>query len=155
MREIPCIFEWLAEAEISQFEHSIVEKDVAGLDVPVHDVEPDQDLECPEEISQVGQCFLLSEASLGLDLLFECPSIAILINEVVVVGSFEYLYEAYDVSGVFDLGEGLYFIDGELFEFGAEFELFHFDDLDGHHLACLFVYCLVDLPEFALSDYCV
>ncbi len=67
--------------------------------------------------------------------MLESAAVAILIDEVVVVGSLEDLDKADDVGGVFDLGECLYLIDGELFELGTQLELLHLDDLDGHHLS--------------------
>jgi hypothetical protein len=47
-------------------------------------------------------------------LLFEGTAVAVLIDKVVVVGCLEDLDESDDVSGVFDLGECLNLIDGEL-----------------------------------------
>ena len=89
------------------------------------------------------------------DLLLKGTSVAILIDEVVVVGCFQDLDEPDHVGCVFDLGEGLDFIYSELLELRAYFEFLDLDDLDGHCLVGLFVDGLVDLSELALADYVV
>ena len=55
---------------------------------------------------------------------------------------------------VFDFREGVNFVDGELFEFGAWFEFLYLDDFDGNNLAGFFVVCFVDFAELACSYNC-
>lgn len=88
-----------------------------------------------------------------LDQRLEGAAIAVLVDEVHVVGGFENLDEFNNVSGVFYFGEGLYFVDGELFESRTEFILLYFYNFDSHGLLGLFVDGLVDLAEFPLADH--
>ena len=84
-----------------------------------------------EQIFEITKGFFLLKLSLHFDFLFESPSVAVLIDKIVVVGSFEYLDKPNDMSGVLNFAESLYLVDGKLFQFGADFELLNFDDLDG------------------------
>lgn len=84
-----------------------------------------------EKIFEVFDGLTFRKTALRFDLLFESSSVAEFVDEVVIIGGFEDLDEAYDMSGVLDFGQGLNFVDGELFQFGAHFELLDFDDFDG------------------------
>ena len=56
------------------------------------------------------------------------------------------------MGGVFDLGEGLDFVDGEFFQFWTGFKFLYFDDFDGYGLIGLFVGGPVDFAELAFSN---
>lgn len=121
----------------------------------MHDVGLYQNLEGLEQILKIGSGLLLTKVSFPLDLLIECPAIAKLIDEVVIVGSLENLDESHHMGGILNLRQGLYLINGELLKLRAELELLHLDDLDRHGLPVLFVDCLVHLPELSLPDHVV
>ncbi len=56
------------------------------------------------------------------------------------------------MSGILNLREGLYLIDGEFLQFGTHFEFLDFDDLDSNNLICFLVDCFVNLTELTLSN---
>ncbi len=66
----------------------------------MHNIGLNKDLEGFQKISKVINSFSLLEATIHFDLLFKSSSVATLIDKVVVVGSFEDLDKAYDMSGV-------------------------------------------------------
>ena len=66
----------------------------------MHNIGLNKDLEGFQKISKVVNSFGLLEATIHFDLLFKSSSVATLIDKVVVVGSFEDLDKAYDMSGV-------------------------------------------------------
>lgn len=81
----------------------------------MHDIISDQHFECFEQILKVLQCLILCEMSLLTNKILKGASITVLINKIDIVGSFEDFDEFDNVSGVFYLGEGLDFVNGELF----------------------------------------
>ena len=56
------------------------------------------------------------------------------------------------MSGVLNFAESLYLVDGELLQFGTDFELLDFDDLDGNNLVGFLVDSPVDLSELPLPN---
>ena len=84
-----------------------------------------------EEIFEIFDSLIFRKTALRFDLLFESSSVAEFVDEVVIIGGFEDLDEAYNMGGVLYFGQGLDFVDGELFQFGAHFKLLDFDDFDG------------------------
>ena len=129
-----------------------MQQDVAGFDVAVHDVGLGQDLEGLQQILEVTESLGLLELAMQFDFLFQGASVTELVDEVVVVGCLEDLDEANDMGGVLYLGESLYFVDGELLEFGTAPELLQFDYFDCDCLVGLLVDGPVDLTELALPD---
>lgn len=121
----------------------------------MHDVRFREYLEGLQQILEVLDGLGLFEATVQFDFLFEGASVAELIDEVVVVGSFKNFNEANHMRGVFYLRQSLNFVDGELLQLRAHLELFDFNDLDSHQLASLFVESFVNLPEFSLADHCL
>jgi hypothetical protein len=130
-----------------------MEEDVAGFDVPVHDVVADEHFERFEEVAEVAQRPFLWEVPGLLDQILECATIAELIDKVDIVGCFEYFDELDNMSGVLYFRKGLNFIDGELFKSGAEFVLLDSDDLDCNYLFSFLVGSLVYLSKFSFTDY--
>ena len=128
-----------------------MKKDIAGLDIPVHDVWFDENLERLQQVFKIVDSLLLFESTVEFDFLFESASVTVLIDEVVVVGCLEDFDEADDVGGVFDLREGLYLVDGELFKFRTGFKFLYFDDFDGHGLVVCLVGVSVDFAELSFA----
>ena len=117
----------------------------------MHNVDFDEHFESGEEFIKVWQGFFFRELALGFNFLLESALIAKFIHKVIVVGSFENFNEADDVSGVFDFGKRVDFVDGELFEFGTGPELLNLNHFDCNNLACLLVVGFVDFTEFPRS----
>jgi len=90
--------------------------------------------------------------ALVFNLLLKSASITKLVNKVIVVSSFEYFDEAYDMSCVLNFGKSLYLVDGELLKFGTGFEFFDLDDFDGNCLVSFFVDCSVNLSKLSLAN---
>lgn len=109
-----------------------MEQDVTRFNISMHNVGFGENLERLKQILEIIDGFRLFKATVLFDLLLERTSVAKFVDEVVVVGSFKYFNEANNMRGVFDLGQGLNFVDGELLQFGAHLELFNFDDFDGY-----------------------
>lgn len=147
LSEVFGVFHGFAEAKISEFDDSIVKEDIAGFDVTVHDIVFDEHFESREQLIKVPECLFFSELAFCLDFFLKSALITELIDEVVVVGSFEDLDEADDVGGVLDFRQGVDFVDGELLQLGTGLELLDLDHFYRHHLPCFLIERLVHFPE--------
>ena len=143
--------QFLAEPKVSQFDDPIVKQDVGRFQIPMQDVLIVQFLEGTLQLSEYLECFRLSQFSLLLDVLSKSASVAVFIDQVVVVGCPQHFDELDDV-GVADLGEDGYFVIGELAEFGCMFELLNIHDLDCVVLMGLPVLGPVDVAVLSLPD---
>ena len=83
----------------------------------MHDVVLIELFERLQQLPENNEGFLLPEAFLFLEEGLERAAIAVLIHEVEVVGRFEGFDEANDVV-VFERGEDVDLVDGQLFQFG-------------------------------------
>lgn len=147
-------FQTLAESKVSDFYPTVVQEYVAGLEIPMHDVARRQYPECFEHLRQVGQHLLLRHGPCLLDFLLEGAFVAVLIEEVEVVGRLEYFDELDDVGRVYP-GKDVDFVEGALFQLGIFLELVDVDDLDSHFLLRLGVHALEDFAVLALADLLV
>ena len=59
------------------------------------------------------------------------------------------------MGGVLYFAEGLDLVDGELLEFGADFEFLYFDDFDGNDLVGFLIDGPVYFPKLAFPDHIV
>ena len=109
-------------------------------------------MESFEKIFEIIQSFFFLEFSSKFNFLFKGTSIAVLIDEVVVVGSFEDFDEPDNMSGILNFTESLDLVDGELFEFRADFEFLYFDDFDGNDLIGFLIDGSVDLSKLTFSN---
>lgn len=105
-----------------------------------------------EEIFEVIQSFFFLEFSCKFNFLFKGTSITILIDKVVIVGSFKDFDESDNMGGVLNFTKGLNLVDGELLEFGADFEFLYFDDFDGNDLIGFLIDGSVNLSKLTLSN---
>jgi hypothetical protein len=113
------ILHWLTESKISKFDDSVVEQNITGLNVSVHDVVFDEHPEGRKQFVEVEKGFFLVEFPFGLDLLLESPLIAELVNEIVIIGRFEDLYKPHNVGRVLNFGQGVDLVDREFLKLGA------------------------------------
>ena len=79
----------------------------------------------------------------------QCSLVAELIEEVEIVGSFEYLNETDDM-GTVNFGQDLDFIEGAFFELGVFFILLDVDDFDGHLFLSSGIDASVHFPVLSL-----
>ena len=93
----------------------------------------------------------LSEFAFLFDEFGKGSSVAVLVNQVVVVGGSEHLYEFDDV-GVVNLGQNGDLVVGELTEFWGVFELLDVHDFDCVILVGFAVLGLVDVAVLTLAD---
>ena len=76
-------------------------EDVVRFDIAMHNVVPREDFESLHDLSEINQTFFLRQWSFFLEQFVKGSSVAELIDEVEVVGSFEHI----DVLD--DVGAGL------------------------------------------------
>lgn len=113
LRHVTLLQQLLAEPEIGQLDHPVVEEDIGGLEVSMQNVFGMQRLEGIPQLVENLDSFLLVEPALGLDVLSQRSTVTELIDEIVVVGSTEHLDELDDV-GMADLGQNGDLVVGEL-----------------------------------------
>jgi hypothetical protein len=85
----------------------------------MHNIVLDQHFKGLEKLRKILKCFFLCELSLGFDLFLQSSIVAVLINKIVIICSFEYFNESDNVSGILYFRERVNLIDGELLKFGA------------------------------------
>jgi hypothetical protein len=61
-----------------------VEHNVAGLEIPVHDVVVVQDLQPADDVAQDFECFLFGQPAQLLDVLLQVAPVAVLADQVQV-----------------------------------------------------------------------
>lgn len=137
--------EGLAEPEVCDLDDSVVEENVAWLEVSVEYVGLGQRFESDEQLLQDFQGFELREKLLLVQQRLQRPAVGELIDQVHIVGCLEHLQELDDVR-VVDFGERLDLVHGELVQFGNFPVFFKFDYLDGHHGLIFRVFGAVHLP---------
>lgn len=115
-----------------------MEKYVVRLEISVHDVVLVQYLEGFEELFENQEGGLFREFSLSGKQTLQSTSIAVLVNEVKIIGCFEHVEVADDVLVDFDVGEDVDFIYRALLEFFILSELG-----DGNYLHCVLLLVVV------------
>jgi hypothetical protein len=115
-----------------------MEKYVVRLEISVHDVVLVQYLEGFEELFENQEGGLFREFSLSGKQTLQSTSIAVLVNEVKIIGCFEHVEVADDVLVDFDVGEDVDFIYRALLEFFILSELG-----DGNYLYCVLLLVVV------------
>jgi hypothetical protein len=115
-----------------------MEKYVVRLEISVHDVVLVQYLEGFEELFENQEGGLFREFSLSGKQTLQSTSIAVLVNEVKIIGCFEHVEVADDVLVDFNVGEDVDFIYRALLEFFILSELG-----DGNYLDCVLLLVVV------------
>lgn len=152
---IVMVFEVFAETEVSHFYLTIVQENVVGFEVPVHDIVLVKDFEGLEQLSEELQRSLQWESRpirVLLNVRAEGAPIAELIHEVVVVGGFQHVQVPNDMRRGLHVRKRLYLVDGAFLQLGYLFELGNFDNFDSHHLFGDHMDALVDLAVGALPN---
>lgn len=83
-----CVDELLGEAEISDFDHTILEQNIGGFEIAVDDLVHGEHLHPAHYLREDGHGLCLLQPAPGLDQLCECPLGAVLEEEVEVIFCF-------------------------------------------------------------------
>lgn len=97
LREL-LVCEQFREAEISDFDFAIVHEDVSQFEVSMHDLVLVEGLEGVEDLEEELDGFLLGERLVLLEVLGEVALVAVLQDEVEVVGGLLDVVELDDIS---------------------------------------------------------
>jgi hypothetical protein len=108
------IFQRFTKSKISNFDITIIHENVIWLDISVHDIATRKNLECLDNLLEVEENSLLGEGSLLLHEFIESSTVAVLIDEVEVVGGFEHIDVLDDVGAALEGGKNVNFIDSAL-----------------------------------------
>lgn len=154
-RDLILGLEGLAEAEVGQLDGAVVQQQVFWFEVAVHDAVPVQQAEgigdLREELERGGE----GEGAALAEKLFESAAVAVLIDEVVVIGGFEHVDVADDVRVGVEGGEDVDLVEGAFLELGALLELGRVHHLYGHFLLRLHVDCAEDRGVGSSADLCL
>lgn len=129
-----------------------MEKYVVRLEISVHDVVLVQYLEGFEELFENQEGGLFREFSLSGKQTLQSTSIAVLVNEVKIIGCFEHVEVADDVLVDFNVGEDVDFIYRALLEFFILSELGDGNYLDCVLLLVVVIDCTVDFSVDSWTD---
>ena len=100
---------------------------------------------------KVDETLFFGEGSLFLHKFIKSASVAELIDEVEVVGSFKHIDVFDDVGAGLEGGEDVDLVDGTFLQLGDLSEFLGLDNLDGHFLFGYHVNCLVNFGVDSLS----
>jgi hypothetical protein len=127
-------------------------EDIVRFDIPVHDIAAGKHLKRLHNLLEVKHGSLLRKRTLLLHDAVQGATVAVLIDEVEVVGSLEHVDVLDDIGAGLQRGQDVDLIDRALLQLGDLFELFGLDHLDGHFLLGDQVNRLVDLGIDTLAQ---
>ncbi len=78
-----------------------------------------QNPKSPHYLGEIDECCFLRECSMFSEEDFKVAPIAILIDEVIIIGSFEHVYISDDMRGGFQIGEDIDLVESSLLKFGT------------------------------------
>ncbi len=110
-----------------------MKENIGGLQIPMENILGTEHFKRGPNLHKNPEGLILRESFLHFYVFGQGSSIAVLIDEVVVVGGSEHLQEFYDVGMVY-FGQDCYFVVGELGQFGGRFELLHVHGFYGEEL---------------------
>lgn len=126
---------------------------ITRFDITMHDIILDQHLERFQQILKIPQSPFLTEIPILLDHTLQSPTITVFIHKIYIVSSFKDLDKFYNMGCVLDFGQGLYFVDSELFQPRAYFILLDFYYFDCYGLISFLIGCFVHLTELPFPDF--
>ena len=129
-----------------------MQQDVVRLDVSVHNITSGQHFEGLEHLPEEEQRFLFRKRCLFLHQLVHSPSVAVLVDEVEVVGCLQHIDVLHYVGTVLQVRQDVDFIYGAFLQFGDLFEFLCLDHLDGNFLLGDHVDGFVDLGIDSLTQ---
>ena len=121
----------------------------------MHDVVFVEDLEGVDELLEDEQGGFFRHHPILPEHAFEGAAVAVLVDEVEVVGGLEHVDVLDDMLVLLDIGQNVDFVDRALLELLVLLEPPHLDHLHRVLLAVVLVYGAVDLPVRPLPDYFV
>lgn len=129
-----------------------MKENIVGFEISMHDAVLIEHLECLKQLPKDFECTLLRQFSLLLKERLKGLAVAVVVDEVEVVGSLQHLHVANDEGAWLDLRKDVDFVDGAFLQLGVLLELLHRNDLDCELLLGYQVRCLIDLAIHALPD---
>lgn len=96
----------------------------------MHDVILVEHLKGLKQLFENEQGLFFGEDALPFEDAFESSAVAVFVDEIEIVGSFEHVNILDDVVVLFDVGENIDFVDCALFEFFVFFEASDLNHLD-------------------------
>jgi hypothetical protein len=149
-------FQRLAKPKISDLDTTIVEQNVVRFDIPMHDVAAGENLESLHHLPEEIKCSLFREGTFLLHEFIHSAAVAILIDKVEIIGSFEHVDVLDDVGTVLEGGKNVDFVDRAFLEFGDLFEFFSLNHLYcnlllGHQMNCFVHFGVNSLPQMLLK----
>jgi hypothetical protein len=93
LRHVLLLKELLAETEICEFEYSVFEENVGGFQIAVENMGVVEGGEGVSHLLEDLYCLLFGKFSSLLEELCESAAIAVLVDEVEVVGGLKHLFE--------------------------------------------------------------
>ena len=146
------VFEhFLAEPKIGYLDDPVMEQNVVGLEIPVQDLFFVEQLEGRPELVKYLEGVILRQSFFDLDIVAQSAPIAVLVDQVVVVGGPQHLIEPDDV-GMADLGQNIDLVVGKFAELGGVLELLHAHHLDCEELASGAMFGSVNVAVLAFPD---
>ena len=121
----------------------------------MHDVVLVEDLEGVDELFEYFEGFGLLDDAVFAEYALEGAAVAVLVDEVEVVGRLEHVDVLDDVLVLLDVGQYIDLVDRALLQLLVLFEAAHLDNLDRVLLAVQLVDGPIHLPVGALPDYLV
>lgn len=129
-----------------------MDQNVIGFYISVHNVAAGQHFESLHHLSEKKQGFFFLKRALFLHEFVHGTSVAVLVDKIEIIGSFEHIDVLDNIRTVLQVGQYVDLIDGALLQFGNFPELFGLDDLNGHLLFGDHMHSFVDLRVDPLSQ---
>ena len=118
----------------------------------MHDIVFIEDLKSVDELFKNEKCVFFVDKFIFSENRFECSSIAELINEIEVVGSFEHIDVFDDVLIFFYICEDINLINCAFLQFFVLLETTNLDNLDSVLFVIIFIDCPVNFSVCAFSN---
>ena len=120
----------------------------------MHDISAGENLKGFQELIKILHNLDLREMSIFFDFLIEGASIAVLIKEIKIIDSFEYLDKSDNMRAVY-LRQNLYLIEGAFLQFRVIFEALDIDHFNGDFFGVAAVDSSEYFPLLSLADLLV
>jgi hypothetical protein len=121
-----------------------MKQNVVGFDITMHNISPRKHLEGFYHLPKEEKCPLFWEGAFFLHELIHGASVAVLVDEVKVIGSLEHIDVFDDVRAVLECGQDVDFVDCAFLKLRDFLELLSLNYLDGDLLFCLEVHSFVN-----------
>ena len=133
-----------------------MQQDVVRFDVPVHNITSGQDLESLQHLPEEEEAFLFRKRCLFLHKLVHGTSVAVLVDEVEVVGCLQHVDVLHNVGTVLQVRQDVDLINSAFLQLGNLFEFLGLDHfycyfLLGDHVDGFVYLCVDSLAQLLLE----